>query len=96
MPEPDFHAIRISIHVPRVGDDRKRGRSSASCSTFLSTSPAWGTTHRLTVLECSCGISIHVPRVGDDQLRVATAIVRKLFLSTSPAWGTTYRWSCFF
>ena len=35
---------RISIHVPRVGDDQRNGRRTGQNDTFLSTSPAWGTT----------------------------------------------------
>ena len=34
----------ISIHVPRVGDDRHGDCSGARGLSFLSTSPAWGTT----------------------------------------------------
>ena len=35
---------RISIHVPRVGDDGSTGGEAEHTLTFLSTSPAWGTT----------------------------------------------------
>ena len=36
--------LDISIHVPRVGDDRLGRSWSIGCSLFLSTSPVWGTT----------------------------------------------------
>ena len=57
---------QISIHVPREGDDCRRLPAGAVKSTFLSTSPARGTTkvHVSTVSQTS--ISIHVPREGDD------------------------------
>ena len=37
----------ISIHVPRVGDDANTRTGSCTPTTFLSTSPAWGTTREL-------------------------------------------------
>ena len=57
----------ISIHVPRVGDDDFAKPASVFVATFLSTSPAWGTT-----------IIYLAEELGEIE-----------FLSTSPAWGTT-------
>ena len=62
---------RISIHVPRVGDDGYNTVNNIPTAEFLSTSPAWGTTRS----DGSCqsnpyDISIHVPRVGDDTLQI--------------------------
>ena len=57
----------ISIHVPRVGDDKAAPYVYKVKNKFLSTSPAWGTTCRLMISHCfPICISIHVPRVGDD------------------------------
>ena len=41
---PFFRGILISIHVPRVEDDRKCERKNKSSSKFQSTSPVWRTT----------------------------------------------------
>ena len=38
------YLMLISIHVPRVGDDALVAALTATTSTFLSTSPVWGTT----------------------------------------------------
>ena len=38
-------AADISIHVPRVGDDHAEDALLRGLWQFLSTSPAWGTTH---------------------------------------------------
>ena len=85
---------RISIHVPREGDDLRcrsapasrrshfyprpprggRLRNTAIRSaqtTFLSTSPARGTTRRVKYTFAFRCISIHVPREGDDPKRRA-------------------------
>ncbi len=56
----------ISIHVPRVGDDRVVQAMMAAIDAFLSTSPAWGTTQAQAGQFGRFDISIHVPRVGDD------------------------------
>ena len=57
---------KISIHVPRVGDDVKEAAAMADQTVFLSTSPVWGTTVHRTAGKRLIEISIHVPRVGDD------------------------------
>ena len=62
---PPFGEI-ISIHVPRVGDDLAPPTVEPLERTFLSTSPAWGTTNAPHQIFWRNGISIHVPRVGDD------------------------------
>ena len=36
--------LRISIHVPRMGDDHSATASYHFANAFLSTSPVWGTT----------------------------------------------------
>ena len=38
----------ISIHVPRVGDDEIGIAGLVKAAVFLSTSPVWGTTFRLS------------------------------------------------
>ena len=38
----------ISIHVPRMGDDPAGAVKPEISCEFLSTSPVWGTTFRLT------------------------------------------------
>ena len=59
--------IRISIHVPRVGDDDELDEEGALDEIlFQSTSPVWGTTQTHPRTWEVCMISIHVPRVGDD------------------------------
>ena len=58
--------LDISIHVPREGDDPKSRQKSARQRSFLSTSPARGTTAGAGVLDADFCISIHVPREGDD------------------------------
>ena len=57
----------ISIHVPRVGDDKEPRKRVDIHLLFQSTSPLWGTTFLIcAMLQWVQGISIHVPRVGDD------------------------------
>ena len=58
--------FKISIHVPRVGDDAGVSFGTIAFPLFLSTSPAWGTTSAANYDEYIMIISIHVPRVGDD------------------------------
>ena len=41
---PRWPGTRISIHVPRVGDDQENAANITAVAQFLSTSPAWGTT----------------------------------------------------
>ena len=58
---------RLSIHVPRVGDDAIMPSTSLHWFSFLSTSPAWGTTLAFLHGSLAVTLSIHVPRVGDDR-----------------------------
>ena len=86
-----LHACKkISIHVPRVGDDPVKEVIKFDLFTFLSTSPAWGTTVGAAVAALHILISIHVPRVGDDAAEAENRAAGAQFLSTSPAWGTTH------
>ena len=86
---------RISIHVPRMGDDRRSpiSWSDRPSMRFLSTSPVWGTTavQHNALQDAQAQISIHVPRMGDDAGFRAAFTAGRIFLSTSPVWGTTRR-----
>ena len=57
---------KISIHVPREGDDSIRLVMMTVPLVFQSTSPARGTTVVVEVSNKVEVISIHVPREGDD------------------------------
>ena len=80
---------KISIHVPREGDDPYLDTIVITGGGFLSTSPARGTTVVRRPRGCLAGISIHVPREGDDRVLSVLPPGRFRFLSTSPARGTT-------
>ncbi len=58
--------IWISIHVPRVEDDRSDTFPLLLFLAFQSTSPVWRTTVSDEADISFHGISIHVPRVEDD------------------------------
>ena len=60
--------LKISIHVPREGDDGGRKSMTPFRETFLSTSPARGTTVFDSIWQYRINISIHVPREGDDMV----------------------------
>ena len=62
--------MTISIHVPRVEDDRRGVEIRNSEHVFQSTSPVWRTTVRCESRGRRHFISIHVPRVEDDTLEV--------------------------
>ena len=79
---------------PPRGGRRASQSYSFAIILFLSTSPAWGTTHRGIDTVHGDHISIHVPRVGDDTSVTMVTMPKKTFLSTSPAWGTTPVLSC--
>ena len=86
-----FAGIRISIHVPRVGDDWPSICDFCRYGHFYPRPPRGG-----RPLTCACryaiiSISIHVPRVGDDKFFGVFCHIAQKFLSTSPAWGTTTR-----
>ena len=57
---------RISIHIPRVGDDHSTCPPTLPPPTFQSTSPVWGMTMPFVKTGTVPPISIHIPRVGDD------------------------------
>ena len=65
-------------------------RGNMAAFLFQSTSPAWGTTAKYSILKVKCQISIHVPRVGDDSSNFSAISAISQFQSTSPAWGTTF------
>ena len=58
--------LSISIHVPRKRDDDTVISQSFTQIVFQSTSPARGTTDKLSVFAIAFPISIHVPRKRDD------------------------------
>ena len=58
--------VRISIHIPRVGDDWEDVDREKEYDRFQSTSPVWGMTIYFALIFFSVFISIHIPRVGDD------------------------------
>ena len=68
-------AAKISIHVPREGDDVPLLVHREIIALFLSTSPARGTTRVFAVAVASDGISIHVPREGDDAEPIKQALL---------------------
>ena len=66
--------VAISIHIPRVGDDKSEGFRHIETKAFQSTSPVWGMTSAAAMKRVLQDISIHIPRVGDD-LETAAKIV---------------------
>ena len=60
------HFSGISIHVPRVEDDRCHSDITSDHIEFQSTSPVWRTTPVDDPRYVTIDISIHVPRVEDD------------------------------
>ncbi len=91
-----FPVFHISIHVPREGDDLRRYWRRWPARTFLSTSPARGTTRHRHTGHGRVLISIHVPREGDDYCGKLHHFISRIFLSTSPARGTTHYTPDFF
>ena len=80
----------ISIHVPRVGDDARKLEIVALAESFLSTSPAWGTTLISRGLEALKAEFLSTsPAWGTTRSAEMQREVTYEFLSTSPAWGTT-------
>ena len=67
-----IHTGRISIHIPRVGDDLDLIAVDTINERFQSTSPVWGMTYTSRVLFSRIRISIHIPRVGDDTFSQAS------------------------
>ena len=66
---PQAGGNKISIHVPREGDDSCAPPLINASHGFQSTSPARGTTSREQGDPEDLSISIHVPREGDDPRR---------------------------
>ena len=60
------HSCRISIHVPRVGDDARQPRNIQAQQNFYPRPPCGGRLTPQQYGEPPGRISIHVPRVGDD------------------------------
>ena len=91
--KPGFHRPRISIHVPREGDDAhccdKCGKLIISIHV-----PREGDDLVAAVALQILVISIHVPREGDDARAKCCGSFRRIFLSTSPARGTTFFLCC--
>ena len=79
---------RISIHVPREGDDRDVQASVGVAALFLSTSPARGTTPGRRGRNAGRPFLSTSPARGTTVLAVFSTSHLK-FLSTSPARGTT-------
>ena len=61
-----YYNIKISIHIPRVGDDTILTHMTSGTRQFQSTSPVWGMTAVTLRYNALIKISIHIPRVGDD------------------------------
>ena len=83
--------LRISIHDPRVEDDRLQAKSCRVFREFQSTSPVWRTTS--TEL-CSCRACCHFnprPPCGGRRLLYFLCKPRFQFQSTSPVWRMTGR-----
>ena len=74
---------------PRPPRGGRPGRFSRPVlkNIFLSTSPAWGTTHRASGGRHGDRISIHVPRVGDDASSVTASILCKYDFYPRPPRG---------
>ena len=58
----------ISIHVPRVGDDRISSSKISTNRHFYPRPPRGGRHASLNQTLDEFFISIHVPRVGDDRI----------------------------
>ena len=83
-------AETISIHVPRMGDDRSTNTVHSTGTEISIHVPRMGDDQGQQITQQGQQIiSIHVPRMGDDRLASRTPTPIKRFLSTSPVWGTT-------
>ena len=65
---PTNYIMRISIHAPRTGSDKKRNDLVARGLIFQSTLPARGATGEDWRWEKYINISIHAPRTGSDAI----------------------------
>ena len=84
-----FYRHKISIHVPREGDDHPAGSQCSSLQDFNPRPPRGGRRAVDDDPEQPLDISIHVPREGDDAPPSLLASASRIFQSTSPARGTT-------
>ena len=75
---------RVSIHVPREGDDAGCGSRKHPGGTFQSTSPVRGTTDAFTYDDFTAEVSIHVPREGDDKTSRAQRPIPESFNPRPP------------
>ena len=80
---------KISIHVPRTGDDDRRKAHCPRNQYFNPRPPHGGRLFNCRPCRASDVISIHVPRTGDDFASSSGLSFSLLFQSTSPARGTT-------
>ena len=85
------NCYNISIHVPRVGDDRPASFFWRQQYNFNPRPPCGGRRSPGFCRLYHLVISIHVPRVGDDAVRKGSFGLCIRFQSTSPVWGTTRR-----
>ena len=79
--------IIISIHVPRVEDDKGESSAGKSPALFQSTSPVWRTTNYRRTNMNNYEISIHVPRVEDDSVLVLVVNPAENFNPRPPCGG---------
>ena len=80
---------KISIHVPREGDDAIFCDDCGEQIVISIHVPREGDDASAAVEAAKLGISIHVPREGDDQAQGAIEALGTRFQSTSPVRGTT-------
>ena len=81
--------IRISIHVPREGDDTLFGEEADDVVEISIHVPREGDDWLPIGRPIELRISIHVPREGDDWKPATTRPRPTTFQSTSPVRGTT-------
>ena len=81
--------FKISIHVPREGDDFFKICISTAVHISIHVPREGDDRLRDDIASVAGHISIHVPREGDDVRSSRAAGVDTGFLSTSPARGTT-------
>ena len=69
----EIRPVQISIHVPRVGDDRPAPDTPLLERNFYPRPPRGGRQAEPVIVADTAAISIHVPRVGDDCSEYGTA-----------------------
>ena len=80
---------RISIHVPREGNDVTRAVVLTPSRNFYPRSPRGERPSTPDFTNCIQLISIRVPRVGSDVAAISSFLMFFRFLSTLPVWGAT-------